>query len=135
LAKSAQVEIATGYVNQLEIKTPSLETRVGALSGGNQQKVLLARWLAMKPKLIVLDEPTRGIDVGAKAEIEKLIASLSASGVAVLLISSELEDLVRCCSRILVMRDRQMIGKLESDASGSQINVSSIMNLIATHDD
>ncbi len=135
LRKRAQVEISAGYVDRLEIKTPSLETRVGALSGGNQQKVLLARWLAMEPKLIILDEPTRGIDVGAKAEIEKLIASLSNSGVAVLLISSELEDLVRCCSRIVVMRDRQMIGKLDKSVQGNEINASTIMKLIAQHDD
>lgn len=135
LKKSAQVEIAARYVDRLEIKTSSLETRVGALSGGNQQKVLLARWLAMEPKLIILDEPTRGIDVGAKSEIEKLIASLSASGVAVLLISSELEDLVRCCSRIVVMRDRQMIESLDNNAQDNEIDVSTIMKLIARHDD
>ncbi len=135
LAKSTQIKIAAQYIDRLQIKTPSMETRVGALSGGNQQKVLLARWLAMEPKLIILDEPTRGIDVGAKAEIEKLIATLSASGVSVLLISSELEDLLRCCRRILVMRDRQMIGSLDKYQTENDFSVTSIMNLIARHDD
>jgi monosaccharide-transporting ATPase len=82
----------------LRIKTADAETPIRNLSGGNQQKVLLARWLATQPELIILDEPTRGIDIGAKAEIEQLIPSLRADGLAVLLISSEIEEIVRNCS-------------------------------------
>ena len=135
LGRTAQHEIAARYVDQLGIKTPSLETRVGTLSGGNQQKVLLARWLAMEPKLIILDEPTRGIDVGAKAEIENLVSGLSQSGVAVLLISSELEDLVRGCNRIVVMRDRQVVGMLNKNSGDNEIDESTIMKLIAHRDE
>ena len=128
---SVKVEnyVARRYVDELAVKTPSIETRVGTLSGGNQQKVLLGRWLAMEPQLLILDEPTRGIDVGAKAEIEALIVKLSQSGVAVLLISSELEDLVRCCSRIVVMRDRKVIGNL----TGADIDEPTIMRMIARY--
>jgi simple sugar transport system ATP-binding protein len=131
LRKSTQIEIANRYIDRLKIKMASQETPVGALSGGNQQKVLLARWLAMKPKLIILDEPTRGIDVGAKTEIENLVASLSASGVAVLLISSELEDLVRACSRVMVLRDRKIVASVDKKG----LNEPTIMKLIAQHDD
>ena len=92
-------QLAEHYIRALNIKTADAETPIRNLSGGNQQKVLLARWLAMQPKLIILDEPTRGIDVGAKAEIEKLISSLREKGMAVLFISSELEEVVRVSSR------------------------------------
>ncbi len=137
LSRAKQNEIAQRYVAQLGIKTTSLETTVGTLSGGNQQKVLLARWLAMEPKLIILDEPTRGIDVGAKAEIENLVAELSAAGVAVLLISSELEDLARCCSRVVVLRDRRIVAALDpsSDLEQNALDESAIMKLIAHHND
>jgi monosaccharide-transporting ATPase len=101
------------------------------LSGGNQQKVMLARWLAMQPKLIILDEPTRGIDVGAKAEIEKLVHSLRAQGMAVLFISSDMEEMVRTCQRVAVLRDRKKVGEL----SGGDIQVNRIMNVIAHHDE
>ncbi len=131
IGKAVQNEIAARYVSRLGIKTPSLETPVGALSGGNQQKVLLARALAMEPRLIVLDEPTRGIDVGAKAEIENLIASLREAGVAILLISSELEDLVRCCGRVVVLRDRKMVGTLDQH----NLTEPTIMKMIARHDE
>lgn len=132
LSHSKQTELADHYVQSLRIKTPSSETRVGDLSGGNQQKVLLARWLAMHPRLIILDEPTRGIDVGAKAEIESLIASLRDEGMAILFISSELEEVVRTCRRVAVLRDRQMIGEL-TDAN---LREDAILELIAhSHDD
>ncbi len=136
LTRVKQNEIARRYVHQLGVKTASLETEVGTLSGGNQQKVLLARWLAMEPKLIILDEPTRGIDVGAKAEIENLVAELSAAGVAVLLISSELEDLARCCSRVVVLRDRRVVATLDPkrDSSKDALDEASIMKLIAQHE-
>ncbi|MEZ5304716.1 MAG: galactofuranose ABC transporter, permease protein YjfF [Verrucomicrobiales bacterium] len=107
LPAARQRELAEHYIKALRIKTPGPETPVGSLSGGNQQRVLLARWLCLSPKLIILDEPTRGIDVGAKAEIEKLARDLCAEGTAILFISSELEEIVRVCGRIAVMRDRE----------------------------
>lgn len=131
LSRSKQVEIADHYIKALRIKTPSTETHVGNLSGGNQQKVLLARWLAMHPKLIILDEPTRGIDVGAKSEIETLIASLRAEGMAILFISSELEEVVRTCRRVAILRDRQMIGEL----ADSDVSEDGILDLIAHRHD
>lgn len=127
LPHAKQIDIANHYIRALRIKTPHAETRVGSLSGGNQQKVLLARWLAMSPKLFLLDEPTRGIDIGARAEIESLIGSLRDEGASVLLISSELEEVVSLCERVAVFRDRQVIG----EASGDEVREDRIMDLIA----
>lgn len=124
-----QQEVTQHYIRALGIKTPSSETPVKNLSGGNQQKVLLARWLAMEPKLLLLDEPTRGIDVGAKAEIETLIHSLTAEGKAILFVSSELDEVVRCCQRVVVMRDRQQIGEF----AGEDLSEGRIIDLIAQH--
>jgi len=107
-----QQEIAQKYINLLSIKTPSMEQRVDNLSGGNQQKVILARWLATDPQFLILDEPTRGIDVGAKSEMQKLIIELSNQGMTILFISSELKELVTCCDRIVVLRDQKVIGEL-----------------------
>ena len=114
-------------VKKLRVKTPSILQRVGNLSGGNQQKVLLARWLCMEPDLIILDEPTRGIDVGAKSEIESLIQEIAGRGIGVLLISSELEELVRNCHRVVVVRDGRNVGDLE----GNAISEENIMERIA----
>jgi simple sugar transport system ATP-binding protein len=97
------------------------------LSGGNQQKVLLARWLANKPRFLILDEPTRGIDVGAKADIEGLIDSLRSRGMAILFICSELEEVVRTCERVVVLRDRTKVGEL----TGLQVQEDTIMHTIA----
>jgi simple sugar transport system ATP-binding protein len=130
LSSAEQHALADHYIQALNIKTPSPETPVGLLSGGNQQKVLLGRWLAMQPKVLILDEPTRGVDIGAKAEIEKLIAALSARGVATLLISSELEEITRSCTRVLVLRDRKQVMELD----GSGLEPSDIMRAIARHD-
>ncbi len=130
LPRRKQEELAAHYIQALRIKTPSTETPIQNLSGGNQQKVLLARWLCLQPKLIILDEPTRGIDVGAKAEIEKLVDSLRREGMAILFISSELEEVVRASQRVLVLRDRKKVGEL----SGEQINEDRIMEMIATHE-
>ena len=127
LSRARQLAIAELFIRALDIKTPSPEQAVGNLSGGNQQKVLLARWLATEPKLIILDEPTRGIDVGAKAEIERLIASLRARGMAILFISSELEEVVRDSQRVVVLHDRRKVGELV----GGQISESAIMKAIA----
>lgn len=122
-----QQEIAKKYIDLLSIATPSMEQRVDNLSGGNQQKVILARWLATNPKLLILDEPTRGIDVGSKAEIQKLIISLAKDGMTILFISSELEEIVRCCNRVLVLRDRNIIAELKNN----KIDVDIIMQTIA----
>jgi monosaccharide-transporting ATPase len=131
LPRKEQERLAAHYIAALKIKTPGGETPIQNLSGGNQQKVLLARWLALHPKLIILDEPTRGIDVGAKAEIEKLVHELRAQGMAVLFISSDMEEMVRTCQRVAVLRDRNKVGEL----SGDDIQVNRIMNVIAHHDE
>jgi simple sugar transport system ATP-binding protein len=130
VSRREQLRLSRDYVDRLNIKTPDVQTNVSTLSGGNQQKVLLARWLATKPRLLILDEPTRGIDVGAKAEIEAMIEELSKSGMAVILISSELDDLVRCCDRVVVLRDRRIVGEV----TGSEINQQQMMEMIAHHD-
>ena len=129
LPRAEQMRIAEHYIRLLDIRTPGAEAPIRNLSGGNQQKVLLARWLALQPRLIILDEPTRGIDVGAKAEIEKLVASLREKGMSVLFISSELEEVVRVSQRVIVLRDRRKAGEL----GGDEVNEHSIMNLIAGH--
>ena len=100
----AERSLAQDYIRELGIKAPSPDTRAGNLSGGNQQKLALARWLAAKPKVLILDEPTQGVDVGAKAEIHKLIRGLAAQGLAVLMISSELPEILGMSDRIVVMR-------------------------------
>jgi monosaccharide-transporting ATPase len=130
LPMGRQTEMADHYIRALDIKTPSPEQTAGNLSGGNQQKVLLARWLAMQPRLIILDEPTRGIDVGAKAEIEKLVARLAAEGMAILFISAELEEVVRNSRRVIVLRDRAKVAEL----TGSAIDEQVIMHAIARHE-
>ena len=127
LTARQQRELAERFILALRIATPDAEKPVGQLSGGNQQKVILARWLAMQPKILILDEPTRGIDVGAKGEIERLIAQLCSQGMALLFISSELEEVVRDSHRVIVLRDRRQVGQLQ----GSQINLPNIMRMIA----
>lgn len=122
-----QEELVRTYIDKLKIKTSTMEQPIANLSGGNQQKVLLARWMCMKPKLIIMDEPTRGIDVGAKAEIEQLIQEFSNDGISVLMISSEIAELVRNCDRILVMREGQKKGEL----TGTDIYQDKIMETIA----
>jgi galactofuranose transport system ATP-binding protein len=109
--------IAQRFVAMLDIKTPDTETPMGQLSGGNQQKALLARWLATDPKLLILDEPTRGIDVAAKQEIMDQILQLAERGMAVLFISSEMNEVVRVSHRIVVLRDRRKVGELPAGSS------------------
>lgn len=121
-------QIAGDYIKKLAIKTSSASQLVKKLSGGNQQKVILARWLAMNPDLIILDEPTRGIDVGGKREIENLIGEFSDRGISVLLISSELGELVRNCDRIIVLRDGRTVGELSGDAITEQSIILTIAN-------
>ncbi len=127
LSPKKQEEIVDRYIKALDIKTSSPEQKVGDLSGGNQQKVIVARWLASNPDFLILDEPTRGIDVGAKAEIENLILHLSREGMAVLFISSELAEVIECSGRVAVLRDRVKVAELPREA----INESNIMKAIA----
>lgn len=127
LAKEEQDRLAADYIASLRIATPDADKAIKLLSGGNQQKVLLGRWLASDPRFLILDEPTRGIDVGAKFEILALVRKLVERGMAILFISSELEEVVRSCSRVIVLRDRRKVGEL----SDKEITEQSIMRTIA----
>jgi monosaccharide-transporting ATPase len=115
LSKQRQTEISEEYINLLGIVTPSSDQLVKNLSGGNQQKVILARWLATNPKVLIMDEPTRGIDVGAKAEIQKLVLNLAEEGKSCVFISSELEEVQRVSDRVAVLRDRKKVAEFDSD--------------------
>ena len=115
LNAAAEKKLADDYVKLLQIKTTSIDKNVVELSGGNQQKVSLANRLATKPKVLILDEPTRGIDIGAKAEIHKLIADIARQGVAVILISSEMPELIGCADRVLVLREGRVTAELEGE--------------------
>ncbi|MCP2032270.1 simple sugar transport system ATP-binding protein [Okibacterium sp. HSC-33S16] len=115
IPKKRQDELAESYIQALNIRPANPDALLKNLSGGNQQKVLLARWLAIAPRLLILDEPTRGIDVGAKAEIQKLVSNLAENGMSVLYISAELEEVLRLSHRIAVMRDRRMVADIEND--------------------
>jgi simple sugar transport system ATP-binding protein len=113
--------VADKYIQMLNIATPSADQPVKNLSGGNQQKVILARWLATNPQVLILDEPTRGIDVGTKAEIQKLVLELAEDGVACLFISSELEEVLRTSHRIAVLRDREFVGEFSGEVDENTI--------------
>lgn len=119
--------LAKSYIEKLEIKTPGTEQLIKNLSGGNQQKVILARWLATEPEFLMLDEPTRGIDIGTKAEIQKIVIDLAGKGMAVLFISSEIDEMLRCCTRMIVLRDMKQVGEL----NGKEISEEAIMNIMA----
>ncbi len=112
--KGLERSVVTGYVERLRVRTPSVDQEVGKLSGGNQQKVVLARWLAARPKVLILDEPTRGIDVGAKAEIYRLIDDLANEGLGIMFISSELPELLGLADRIYVMQNGRITGELSA---------------------
>jgi simple sugar transport system ATP-binding protein len=127
LSRARQEELADRYIRLLDIKTTGTEQAAGKLSGGNQQKVILARWLATDPRFLILDEPTRGIDVGAKAEIMELVLDLCKEGMAILFISSELEEVVRCSDRVAVLRDRTLIAELE----GADVAEQNVLQTIA----
>lgn len=116
-----QYEIADKYIELLNIATPSADQPVKNLSGGNQQKVILARWLATNPQVLILDEPTRGIDVGTKAEIQKLVLSLAEEGKACIFISSELEEVLRTSHRIVVLRERQKVAEFSGEVEEATI--------------
>jgi ribose transport system ATP-binding protein len=113
--REAQDRIVDRFIERLGIKTAGPDQPIGELSGGNQQKVLLARALALEPRLLIVDEPTRGIDVGAKAEIQSLINELADDGLAVLMISSELEEIIEGADRVVVMRDGRSVAELGRD--------------------
>jgi simple sugar transport system ATP-binding protein len=121
LSTSDQYAIADKYIKLLNIATPSADQPVRNLSGGNQQKVILARWLATNPRLLILDEPTRGIDVGTKADIQKLVLSLAEEGKSCVFISSELEEVLRTSHRIVVMRDRAKVTEFAGDVDEQEI--------------
>jgi rhamnose transport system ATP-binding protein len=124
--------IATAFVRQLGIKTPSLETRVSNLSGGNQQKVALARWLAAKPALLILDEPTQGVDVGAKAEIHRLMSELAGRGLAILMISSELPEILGMSDRIAVMHGGTIVGSFDRTGATQEAILELALGHVAT---
>jgi len=126
-SKAEAAKFADEYIKLLEIKTASADTPIKSLSGGNQQKVIVARWLLTHPEYLILDEPTRGIDVGTKVEIQKLVLKLASEGMSVTFISSETDEMLRTCSRLVVMRDRKVVGEL----SGNDLTQSKIMSTIA----
>jgi len=127
ISKAEAGTLADEYIKQLGIKFASVDTPIGYLSGGNQQKVILARWLLTHPEYLILDEPTRGIDVGTKVEIQKLVLKLAEEGMSITFISSEIEEMVRVCSRLIVMRDRNIVGRLV----GGEVTQDNIMHTIA----
>ena len=129
-SKAEANTFAEEYIKLLDIKTASADTPIKSLSGGNQQKVILARWLLTHPEYLILDEPTRGIDVGTKVDIQKLVLKLASEGVSVTFISSETDEMLRTCSRLVVMRDRKVVGEL----SGDELTQSMIMSTIAGGD-
>lgn len=130
LGRAESGQLADHYIQALSIKTPTPETPIRNLSGGNQQKVLLARWLAMHPKLIILDEPTRGIDIGAKSEIRELVLKLRGEGMAVLFISSEMEEILEVADQVILLKDRKKVGTLE----GESLTEPAIMKVLASHE-
>ena len=131
LSKKEMEDAADKYIKLLQIKTASRETPIKSLSGGNQQKVILGRWLLTNPDYLILDEPTRGIDIGTKTEIQKLVLDLADQGMAVTFISSEVEEMLRTCSRMAVLRDGQKVGELEEN----ELSQSGVMKAIAGGDD
>ena len=131
LSKKEMEEAADKYIKLLQIKTASRETPIKSLSGGNQQKVILGRWLLTNPDDLILDEPTRGIDIGTKTESQKLVLDLADQGMAVTFISSEVEEMLRTCSRMAVLRDGQKVGELEEN----ELSQSGVMKAIAGGDD
>lgn len=130
LSKAEADRFADEYIKALSIKTASPDTPIKSLSGGNQQKCILARWLLMHPEYLILDEPTRGIDVGTKIDIQKLVLKLASEGMSITFISSETDEMLRTCSRMVVMRDRKVVGEL----SGDELTQSKIMSTIAGGD-
>ena len=110
-----QYELADKFIDMLHIKTATRETPVSQLSGGNQQKVILGRWLCTNPDFLILDEPTRGIDIGTKTEFQKLVLKFASEGMSVVFISSEIDEMIRTCSRMCVMRDGEKGGEIDGE--------------------
>jgi monosaccharide-transporting ATPase len=127
LTRKKQNEIADKYIKAFRIRARDAEQPIQTLSGGNQQKAILARWMVTDPRLLILDEPTRGIDVGAKREIQNIVDELAQSGRSVMFISSELEEVVRCADRVAILKDKSKVGEI----SGAQISEKKIMSVIA----
>jgi simple sugar transport system ATP-binding protein len=128
IPRKKQDELVDHWIRALDIRTSDAEQPVRTLSGGNQQKVLLARWLITQPKLLILDEPTRGIDVGAKTEIQRLVMSLCDDGMSVLFISAEIEEVLRLSHKIAVLRDRQVVAELANDDA---VTIDAVVQTIA----
>jgi len=131
VSEKAQDELVEEFMQSLGIKASSPDQPVRELSGGNQQKVLLARWLCMNPKVLILDEPTRGIDVGAKAEIQKLVDDLAVKGLGVILISSELEEMTEGSDRVVALREGAVVGSLSEE----EVTEGNLMEMLAHGDD
>jgi len=126
LPPAKQNELADEVIEMLHIKTASRETLVNQLSGGNQQKVILGRWLCTHPDFLILDEPTRGIDIGTKTEFQKLVLKFASEGMSIIFISSEIDEMLRTCSRMCVMRDGAKVNEIDGEMTQS-----SVMNAIA----
>ena len=132
VSRAERDELVAGFIDELGISPADPATPVEQLSGGNQQKVLLARWLATRPRLIVLDEPTKAVDIRARVEIQSLVARLAANRVALVIISSDLDELLRLSDRIVVMKDRMKIGEV---SNGPGLSVETIVEMIAASDE
>ncbi|MER2584231.1 MAG: ATP-binding cassette domain-containing protein, partial [Candidatus Competibacter sp.] len=128
LNRAAMARLTAGSIQDLRVRVAGPFVTAGALSGGNQQKLLIARWIAIHPKVLILDEPTKGVDIGAKAEIYRIISELAAKGVAVLVISSELPEVIGISDRILVMREGEIVGEV-GGSSGTAATQENIMAL------
>ena len=122
LSRSEIREVSRRYVNDLRVATPSIDREVRNLSGGNQQKVLLAKWLARHPRILIVDEPTRGVDVGAKADIYRILRDLAADGLALLVVSSDLPEVLALAHRIVVMSEGRVAGELDA-ATATEIGI------------
>jgi galactofuranose transport system ATP-binding protein len=131
IPSSRQRELAASWIEALDIRPPDMERPAGTLSGGNQQKVLLARLLALSPRVLVLDEPTRGIDVGAKVELQNLVGELAGNGLSVMFISAELEEVLRVGNRVAILRDGRIVDTVQAD----DLTVDSLLALVARPDD
>ena len=130
ISRKEQDELCNKMIDLLKIKTASLDTTVKSLSGGNQQKVILARWLLTSPSFLILDEPTRGIDIGTKTEIQKLVINLAKEGKSLMFISSEIDEMLRTCSRMAILRDGEKISEIDED----DLSQENIMKAIASGD-
>ena len=122
MSRSEERERVSAVCRQLQVKAPSIDVEVATLSGGNQQKVVLAKWLALAPNVLIVDEPTRGIDVGGKAEIHRLLRALAREGVSIVMISSDMEEVLHLSDRVVVMHEGRVTGVLErADCSEQRI--------------